>query len=310
MRPAIVAPHGVWLPLVFMAVCTAILPLGQLALQGIGAWTIMVVFFGVLAMPAGGVTRSDGITAAAIVAAVAILSPVLTGCLAIALHVNAEMRALMVLAACAPIAQSIGALTAILKLPGRSPAIAALITALISPIVLPMSGLLLAGGALPISGHILAIRTAGLVMAPAIVAFGLRISFPATTDKLRGDFRGLVILGLSMFAAARGPGLVYGFQHPALALEMTALACLVTLAAMLAGYLFSLGFGREAALAGVMATGMRNVPAAWAAIGTNLDPAGVTFMTLTVVPFYLVPVLMRHLVILTQPRLITAKHQG
>ena len=64
---------------------------------------------------------------------------------------------------------------------------------------------------------------------------------------------------------------------------------------MAAAWLLACTFGRDVALAGVFAAGMRNVPAAWAAIGTGLSPEGVMFMTLTIVPFYLVPVLVRHL---------------
>ena len=63
--------------------------------------------------------------------------------------------------------------------------------------------------------------------------------------------------------------------------------------AMLAGWLLARPFGRDTARASAFAVGMRNVPMAWAAIGNTLSVEGSLFMTMTAVPFYLLPVLMR-----------------
>jgi predicted Na+-dependent transporter len=262
---------------------------------------VVIAFFSAMAMPFGRVTREEGVGAAAIVAGLATLSPLLAASVALALGLDPETRALMALTACAPISPGVGALAAILNLPGRGPMVAALLTSLISPLVLWAVGLLFAGDALPVSAGTLAVRMGLLVMLPSLLAFGLRHLFPARTMALCIEFRGLVVLGLSMFAAARGEGMAFSLRHPLLGLKLGVLAFAVTACAMLAGWLITRPLGRDAALSGTMAAGMRSAPAAWAAIGIHLDQIGTTYMTLTVLPFYVVPLVMRLLVAWRRP---------
>ncbi len=207
MRPAYLGRHTLWLPLVVMAVCTAIPEPGRIALDALGPTAFCVVFFGVLCLAPGKITRTETATTIANVVAVSVLAPVITYTLAILLRVAPDIRALMVIAACAPIAQVAGALAVTLKLPARAAAIAALLTAVTNMVLLPLNGHFLAHGGLPISIPILALRCATLVMAPAILAFTVRQIFPAHVEAWRADSRGLLVIGRSLFAAARGPAL-------------------------------------------------------------------------------------------------------
>ncbi|MBS0638401.1 MAG: hypothetical protein JSS43_00930 [Proteobacteria bacterium] len=306
MRPAVLAPHGVWLPLAVMAVCTALPSLGHLALKTIPVWAVVIAFFSAMAMPAGHATRAEGAHAAAIVVAIATLSPLLATLLARALDVDAETGALMALTACAPITPAVGSVAALLRLPGRAPMMAALLAALISPAVLWAVSGLLTGNALPVSAATVAIRMGLVVMLPTILAFGLRHLYPARSMAWCFEFRGMVVVGLSMVAAARGEGLAFSLRHPLLGIKLAGLAFAVTGCAMLAGWAMSRAFGRDAALSGTMAAGMRSTPSAWAAIGTSLGELGTTYMTLTVLPFYLVPLILRAVLSLRRAPVVTA----
>jgi hypothetical protein len=297
MRFALLAPYGFWLPIVFLILGTALPPLGSVALDGLGPTAFAIVLFGVLAMPFDRPSGAEAATAVATAGAVALLAPLSVAGLALVFGLPPTLLALMVIAAAAPIGQSIGALVAILKLPERGVTVAALISALATPAVLPLVGWGLAQDAIPVSVEVLARRAALFVLVPALIAFALRRACRDRIAACRGDFRGLVILALSLFAMARGPGLRHAADVPLLAAELALLAFAVSVCAMLAAWAATRPFfGREVGLSGMFAGGARNVPVAWAAVAPGLDATGHLFMTLTVLPMYVLPLAMQRIV--------------
>ncbi len=293
MRLSSIAAQGTWLPLAFLGLATAWPWFGELAMQGIGVWACLIVGCGVLAMSPGRIDRADLGPTLYLAVGASLLAPALAFGCTLLLPVSPELRLVMLVLAAAPIAQAAGPLAAILGLPDRAATLAALTTVLLAPLILPAVVALFTVAGPGLSAEGLTRRVLVVALLPALVAFAARRFAAAPVAAWRLECRGIVILALSMVAAARGPGLHMLVDAPLDAAWMAGLACLVTLCGMAAAGFLTAPFGLRCCLAATYAGGTRNISVAWTALAPLLDADGMLFVTMMAFPFYLLPIVMR-----------------
>jgi len=91
-------------------------------------------------------------------------------------------------------------------------------------------------------------------------------------------------------------GLRLGLQDPEHIVWLSEMTYVVFGCSMLAGWLMLLPFGWRASLAGMFSNGTRNLGFVFAAVGADLGPHGLVFISLTIIPHYLLPFLMKGIV--------------
>lgn len=304
------ARNGIWLPWVFLGLGTAFPAAGKISEQYVSVWAFVLVFFGILTMSRietgtlpRGARRSDLWPTAAMAVAASLLAPALVYLACRAIGVGADLAVVMVVISAAPIAQGAGPMAAILKLPDRNCILAALVTTLAAPFILPLVASLFAREAAAVGPEMLAWRATWLAVLPAGLAFLLRYLMPDKVAARRLEFRGLAISALCVLAAARGPGFRYAATVPWQALRLCAMTLMITAISIGAGGLATALSDRSASvrLAGMYGVGWRNVSFAWAVLAPTLDPQGTLFVILMVIPSYLLPLVMKRVVGLMHP---------
>ena len=288
--------NGIWIPPAFVLVGLLLPQIGAVAMHGIRYSAFCIVFFGILTMSPGKLSRDDIAPTLSLTAAATVLAPAFVYAAGLMLHIPLNLLLAMVVVAVTPIAQVAGAYAAILNLPDRGPTLAALATVMLAPLAMPLVVLFVSANELQVSPLPLAERAALLALLPAALAFILRSVWPDRVTALRLHFRGLVIVALSLISAAMGMGLRLGLEDPEHVIGLAGLTYVVFGCSMLAGWLMSLPFGWRASLAGMFANATRNLGFVFAAVGADLERQGLVFISLTIIPHYLLPFLMKGIV--------------
>ncbi|MFO1028328.1 MAG: hypothetical protein U1E70_24395 [Acetobacteraceae bacterium] len=292
----LIARNGIWIPPVFVIVGLIIPQAGEFGMLGIRYSAFCIVFFGILTMSPGNLSKPDIGPTVSLTLAATLLAPVFAYAAGQLMRLPLDLQLAMVLVAATPIAQVAGAYAAILDLPDRGPTLAALVTVILAPLAMPLVVHVVSGDALQVSPLLLAERAAVLALLPATMAFVLRSVWPERVTALRLQFRGLVIIALSFISAAMGMGLRLGLEDLDHIVWLSGTTYVVFGCSMLAGWLMSLPFGWREGLAGMFSNATRNLGFVFAAVGADLDRHGLVFISLTIIPHYLLPFLMKGIV--------------
>jgi hypothetical protein len=197
----------------------------------------------------------------------------------------------------APPIVSATAIAAMLGLSTPLALAAAVAATLVAPVAMPWLATMLGGYELGVDPMVMALRLAVIIGGACLASWALRrwarafvVGSPAATT-------GISILSLIVFAV----GAMHGMQalllrEPALVLTTLLAAFALNAGFQVLGALVFAASGRRAGLTVGLLSGNRSVGLAWAAVGSALTPGIELFLAMSLLPIYILPLLMRPLV--------------
>ncbi len=203
----------------------------------------------------------------------------------------------ILLCAVAPPLVSTTAIAAMLGLSAPLALSAAVAATLAAPLAMPWLATtlgVLAPGMDPLT---MALRLAAVIGGACLASWVLRRWAPRFVVENPSAMTGIAVLALIVFAVGAMHGMQdYLRREPGVVSLTLAVAFAVNAGFLLLGAMLFAGFGRGAALTVGLLSGNRSVGLAWAAVSGALTPSLELFLAMSLLPIYVLPVLIRPLV--------------